>query len=290
MKMLKELSFVLSSCIICMSTTSLFGRGDAANTPQPLAAAVEPNTGESKLFLPGREVRIETDNKDVGGGCFLVYVPTDYNENRKWPLIVYYHGAGEPLSTQRFQTATDSKGFIIAAMEFGDAPEGTVTQGQYMAYIRREQRSVEAAKVYIARHLKMDRDKMLLAGVSRGGWLVTDMADLNASPWTGMAVFCAGRRGIIPQMAGGSVRGKNIYIGTGESDQNLEAAKKAADDYRRRAAKVTFDIYPGLGHAVDPNSPALRKWLNDIAKGQKPKSLKVPDPNASSGNSAERRN
>jgi predicted esterase len=232
-------------------------------------SAAEPNGVGDKMFLPGQEVRVEAGSGDVGGGRFLVYVPTDYNESRNWPVIFYYHGAGESLSTQRFQIASGSKGFIIVAMEFCDAPEGSITRSQYMAYVRREQKSVEAARVYIARHLKIDRTKMLLVGVSRGGWLVADMADLNASPWTGMAIFCAGRRGIIPPTAGTGVRGKNIYIGTGESDQNLEAAKKAADVYRREGAKVTLDIYPGLGHAVDPNSPTLRKWLSDTAKGQK---------------------
>jgi predicted peptidase len=234
--------------------------------------AADPNT----VFLPGQEVLVDANSKDAGGG-FMVYVPAEYNETQNWPVIFYYHGAGEQLSTQRFQTATGSKGFIIVAMEFGIAPKGTITQGQYTAYIQRELKSMGAARVYVAKHLKIDRERILLAGVSKGGWLVADMADLNPSPWAGIAIFCAGRHRF---MNPAGVRGKNIYIGTGETDQNLEAAKNAAEDYRRRGAKVVLDIYPGLGHAVDPNSQTLRKWLNDVRKEQRENNHPKHDPNA----------
>jgi poly(3-hydroxybutyrate) depolymerase len=241
--------------------------------------AAEPNSMARKTFWPGKEVRVKAASPDISGGDFLVYVPTDYNEARSWPVIFYYHGAGEELSTQRFQTATGSKGFIIAAMEFGDALEGTITKNRYIAYIRREQRSVTAANLYLFKHLKIDRDKMLLAGVSKGGWLVANMTDLNASPWAGIAIFCAGRQGIISPMAAVGVKGKNIYIGAGETDQNLTAAQKAAEDYKRQGAIVTLDIYPGLGHAVDPNSPMLRKWLDDVKEGKKTRKPGWQDPN-----------
>jgi hypothetical protein len=231
--------------------------------------SAEPNIMNGKIFLPGKEVRVTDGGRDIGSGCFMVYVPTDYNDSRNWPVIFYYHGAGETLSTQRFQTATGSKGFIIVAMEFVPPQYETMTQSQYLIHLKREQRSLEAARLYVSNRLKIDHEMMILAGVSKGGWLVGNMVDLNASPWAAVAIFCAGRQCVIPLSEGSVVRNKNIYIGTGQSDQNLKAAKQAADDYRRRHAIVTLDIYPGLGHAVDPNSPALRKWFIDAAKGSK---------------------
>lgn len=246
------------------------------------AMADDPNCADG-AFVPGRQVRIEAESKDVSGGCFMVYVPSDYEPRQNWPVIFYYRGAGEPLSTERFQTATGSKGYIIAAMEFQDIPKSAVTQSQYLAYLHRELRSIAAVRTHLSKHLKIDSQKLLLAGVSKGGWLVSDLVDLSTSPWAGIAIFCAGRHRIVSSAAPTGISGKPVYIGAGRTDPNLDAAKNAAEQYRRRGAKVTMDIYPELGHAVDPNSPALRQWLNDIGREQKEKISQKHDPNTSSG-------
>jgi predicted esterase len=59
-----------------------------------------------------------------------------------------------------------------------------------------------------------------------------------------------------------ALRGKAIYIGAGETDPNLESAKKAAAYYEHLGAKVTFEMFKGEGHSFDPSgSEILQKWL-----------------------------
>lgn len=235
------------------------------------ANASEPNVVDCNVFVPGQEVHVEVGDKHICGGGFQVYLPADYDASCPWPVIFYYHGAGEAPSTQRLQKATRSKGFIIVAMEFCDMPPGPVKLEQYIAYIHREQRSIGYVRASLEKCLNIDRNKMLLAGISKGGWLAADIAETNPAPWAGIAVFCAGRHPFLFPIPPMKIRGKDIYIGAGQTDQNLEAAKTAADEYSRAKAKVVLDVYPGLGHTIDPNSAALHQWLSDVTKDLKTK-------------------
>jgi predicted esterase len=58
------------------------------------------------------------------------------------------------------------------------------------------------------------------------------------------------------------MQGKPVYIGAGEKDMNLAAAKKAAEDYKRVGTKVTFEQYREQGHICTPPNPQkLYDWL-----------------------------
>lgn len=235
------------------------------------AKASEPNVVDCNVLVPGQEIHVKVSDKHICGGGFQIYLPTDYDASRPWPVIFYYHGAGEKPSTQLLQKATRSKGFIIVAMDFCDIPQNPIKLEQYMAYIHREQRSIGYARACIEKCLNIDQNKLLLAGVSKGGWLAADIAETKPTPWAGVAIFCAGRHPSLFPVPPMKIRGKNIYIGAGQTDQNLEPAQSAAEEYRRAKAKVVLDIYPGLGHAVDPNSTTLHQWLNDVVKDPKTK-------------------
>ncbi|MCX5632300.1 MAG: hypothetical protein NTW93_01270 [Phycisphaerae bacterium] len=75
--------------------------------------------------------------------------------------------------------------------------------------------------------------------------------------------MCAGYNDWVPVDAA-SLAGRYVYIGAGETDQNLEAAKKANRYFTNRNADVTFEIYPGLGHQINPKAPKLLKWFSDL--------------------------
>jgi hypothetical protein len=58
-----------------------------------LFAADRPNKTDEPEFVPGREVRVDVDNKHIGGDHFKVYIPCDYTDEHDWPVIFLYHGA-----------------------------------------------------------------------------------------------------------------------------------------------------------------------------------------------------
>jgi len=224
-------------------------------------ATGKPQGKSPQEITPGSETRIDVNDQGIGGDYFLLYVPSDYTEEHDWPVIFFYQGAGVAPSTQLLRDVTRDKNFIIVAMEYVRGSENKMSVGQYLNYLKRELKSLAAVKRYICKRLKVDKKRMFITGISKGGWLVSVLAERTASAWAGIAIFCAGRNPMIEDTDETTMRGKAIYIGAGEKDQNLTAAKKAAAYYERLGAEVTFEKYKGLGHAIDPNSKKLYDWL-----------------------------
>jgi dipeptidyl aminopeptidase/acylaminoacyl peptidase len=222
-------------------------------------ARAEPNAA-SPTFEPGKEVRLNV-GKTVGE--ILVYVPSDYNDDCNWPAIFHYHGKGGTLSTKWLQIATCGKGFVIVSVEFAPTTSEQLNPTQYRAYLEREIKNIGFTRHWLQSQLKIDPKKTILEGVSRGGWLVADIFLLRPRLAAAAVIMCAGYHNWLPEDAL-SLADKYVYIGAGETDQNLEAAKKAARYFENRNADVTFEIYGGLGHNINPNSPKLKKWFSDL--------------------------
>jgi predicted esterase len=217
-------------------------------------------------FVPGEDVRIDVNNKFIGGGHFMVCVPSDYNDNQDWPVIFFYHGMGGQPTTWPFKQITGGKDFVVIGMGYVPGSENPMTEGQYINYIKRQRRSVLEVKRYISRRLRIDEKRLFITGSSMGGWHASAMLESSPKVWAGAVILAAGRSRNISMLttdAGeNALRGKPIYIGAGEKDTNLAAAKKAAVYYERLGAKVTFEEYKGAEHAFDPTKPKkLYNWL-----------------------------
>jgi len=219
----------------------------------------EPNT-TIPAFEPGKEVRLNI-GKTVGE--ILVYVPADYNDDCNWPAVFYYHGKGGVLSTQWLQIATGGKGFVIVSMEFAPTTAEKMEPAQYQAYLEREIKNIAFTRHYLQGRLKIDPKMTILAGVSRGGWLVADIFSIRPRLGAAAAILCAGHHYWLSEDAS-SLAGKYAYIGAGETDQNLATAKKAVRYFVNRNADVTFEVYGGLGHEINPNSPKLQNWFSGL--------------------------
>ncbi|MGA2914773.1 MAG: hypothetical protein ABSE89_01970 [Sedimentisphaerales bacterium] len=211
-------------------------------------------------FEPGKETRLDAGKS---AGEILVYVPGDYNDDCNWPAIYYYHGKGGQLSTQWLQIATGGKGYIIVSLEFVPTASEQLNQVQYRAYIAQEIKNFGYVRHFLQGKLKTDFKKTVLAGLSRGGWLVADLFSVRPQLAAAAVITAAGYHNWLPENAS-PMTGKYVYIGAGEKDQNLEPAKKAARYFANRSANVMLEIYPGLGHQIDPNAPKLQKWFSDL--------------------------
>ena len=217
--------------------------------------------GEVPKFVAGEEVRIDVDNERIGNDHFMVYVPSDYTDERDWPVIFCYHGQSGQPTTWPMRQAIRGKGFIVIGMGYVPTKK-KMTRGQYMNLLKREKRSVLEVKKYVGEHLRVDEKRLFVTGFSKGGWHSANMVEASPRGWAGAVIFAAGRRGIVQPASKKALRGKPIYIGAGENDVNMKAAKKAAAYYRRLGAEVTFEEFKGAGHSFDPSgSEILYNWL-----------------------------
>jgi poly(3-hydroxybutyrate) depolymerase len=244
----------LASGMLCFSLAGL------------LLAGFKSEGINQSLFAPGEEVRVETDNEHIGGGHFLVYVPTDYTDQRDWPAIFYYHGMNGQTKTWPFKQITDGKGFIIVGMEYIQRGGVKRTRRQYVEYLKRERRSVLEVRRYLAEHLRIDEKRIFVTGNSKGGWHTSAMLETSARAWAGAVILAAGRHRVAKVLANKAgreaLRGKPIYIGVGQKDVNRRSAKGATRYYRRLGADVTFEMYKGAGHVFDfTKAKKLYDWL-----------------------------
>jgi predicted esterase len=223
------------------------------------AALAEPNAA-IPVFEPGKEVRLKFDKESIE--C-IVYVPTDYNDNYNWPVLFFYHGTGAPLSANRIKIATQGKNFVVVCMEFAPTTAETMNPTQYRAYLEREIKNIGFVRHWLQDKLKIDPKMTVLSGSSRGGWLAADIFNFRPRLAAATVIICAGyQEWLIKEDR--SFAGKYVYIGAGETDENLAAAKKAKRYFVNRNADVTFEVYAGWGHRMKPDSEKLQKWFSDL--------------------------
>ena len=252
------------SVIILLNIRGIPTRGgEDAKTQENKGTTEQQKEPEERKFAAGEETRIDVNDKDIGGDHFVVYVPSDYTDEHDWPVIFFYNGVGGGPSTKLFRKITEGEGFIIIGMEYVKADKDKVTAAQYSNILKREFKSIFKAKRYVSKRLKVDNERLFLTGFSRGGWHTAALIEQNAKPWAGAAIIAAGRRGVLPSTTDGErfLRNKPIYIGTGEKDENMDAAEEAREYYRRRGADVTFEEYKGTGHMFKADSKILHDWL-----------------------------
>jgi predicted esterase len=252
----------------------LFAADPPTSEPQasrPSSRRVSPSADNPEKindpnFVPGQEARVDVNNKLVGIDHFMVYVPFDYNDKQDWPVIFFYHGMGGQPTTWPFKQITGDRGFIIIGMGYVTGSESPMTEGQYINYIKRLRKSALEVKKYIAECLRIDEKRLFITGCSMGGWYTSSIFESSSKAWAGVVILAAGRsqnaRLIAAESGRIAVRGKPIYIGAGERDTNLAAARKAVAYYERFGAKVTFEQYQGEGHICTPPNPKkLYDWL-----------------------------
>ncbi len=245
----------------------------------PLFTADNPEKINDPNFAPGQESRIDVNSKLVGIDHFMVYVPSDYNDNQDWPVIFFYHGQGGHPTTWPFKQITDGNSFVVIGMGYAPGAESPKNAGQYINYIKRLRKSAFEVKKYVSERLRIDDKRLFIAGCSMGGWYISSLFESSPKAWAGAVIIAAGRSpgaGIAADDSGRTaLHGKPIYIGAGEKDMNLSAAQKAHAYYERLGADITFEQYQGQGHICSPPDPQkLYNWLitnSSVEKAQSDK-------------------
>ena len=229
----------------------------AADDPAP--PPDKDQNDQEPVFTPGQETRVDMEKV---GGHFVVYVPSDYDAEKKWPIIFCYHGLNGQPNTGPFRQVTGGKGFIIIGMEYLERGQKKQRWSEYRQYVMRELRSINIVDRYVNKRLSINPKLRFIGGFSKGGWQASAFGDHSAGQWAGIAIIGAGRAWRDrPLPNSRAMRGQAVYIGAGENENNIVPARKAADFYRKHGADVTFEQYDGLGHQMKLDSTVLRDWL-----------------------------
>lgn len=211
--------------------------------------------------------------------CAVVLLPPNYSPAKKWPVVLFLHGAGERGSDNEKQMKVGlgpiaSK--IPAIIVFPQAPEDSRWIGEPA------DAAVRALDEAIAKY-NGDPDRVYLTGLSMGGYGTWHIAMAHPDKFAALVVVCGG---LMPHPTTTSVRespfleGKPapyrfvaaklkhipIWIFHGAKDPVIpvEESRRMADELKAAGADVRYTEYPDAGHnAWDPayNDPELWQWL-----------------------------
>jgi hypothetical protein len=199
----------------------------------------------------------------LSGAQLKVFLPANYTADAKWPVVFFYPGQGGKPSTGYIRHHTDDRDFIVVGVPYV-TPDSNKPMPDFAS---RELQSFRAARQWLAAHASVDETRVYLGGVSKGGWTTSLLGEPELPRLAGLIIVLAGRSYPFTAAPGGTAyRGKPLYIGDGETDNNMRFARQAATFFQRQGMALTFEEYMGLGHATPPDAPRLRTWLQTQAR------------------------
>ncbi len=213
---------------------------------------------------------------------YQVYVPADYPKRRRWPVILFLHGAGE-RGTDGLRQTTVGLGPAIRAhperfpaiVVFPQAPPDSQWVGL----------PAEVALAALDRtlaELRGDPGRVYLTGISMGGHGAWYLAYRHPERFAAVVPICGwveeraefpGSVPVVPPDSGPALpalarrlSGMPIWIFHGERDTVVPvgASRDAAAALRAASPGVRYTEYPGLGHnAWDAayGSDELIRWM-----------------------------
>jgi predicted peptidase len=212
---------------------------------------------------------------------YLQYLPEDYDTDtdRKWPLLIFLHGAGErgdnldavkmhgpPMLAERGKKFP----FIVVAPQ---CPKDSWWPWEPVMPL------IES----LEKELRVDADRIYLTGLSMGGYGTWNLATRYPEKFAAVAPICGG--GVpyltkrIPKLPVWAFHGgKDSVVTLTESQRMIDALK------RNRSQHAWLTIYPEAGHnswTEAYNTESLYQWMLEQQRG---KPGKAPAPHQKKSN------
>ncbi len=233
------------------------------------------------LVLPLRADEYEPrtfTSPDGGSIPFRLLKPQDYDPAKKYPVVLFLHGAGERGADNQVQLKHGAGLFLKPDVRekyacFVVAPQCPVEQKWADTDWKAEvvvqppelsapMKLVLAALDGLEKEFSIDRDREYVTGLSMGGYGTWDLLTRNPERWAAGIPICGGG----DQTKAARAKDLAVWAFHGGSDptvpvvqtRNMVAALKAA------GGAPLYSEYPGIGHDSWTNAyqePELLPWL-----------------------------
>ncbi len=192
---------------------------------------------------------------------YLMSLPEGYEKDsgKKWPLVVFLHGAGE-------------RGSDISKVKM-HGPPMLVEKGKKFPFILiSPQCPAESWWTYepvmgliedIEKNYRVDSKRIILTGLSMGGYGTWDFSIRYPKKFAAIAPLCGGG---VPYL---TYRIKNtpawVFHGAKDGGVPISESQEMVDGLKKHGStKVQFTIYPEAGHncwTPTYNNEELYKWM-----------------------------
>jgi predicted peptidase len=199
---------------------------------------------------------------------YLLYFPSGYDmgNDKKWPLLLFLHGAGERGEDQELVKRHAIPKMIAEGMEFPfiiAAPQ-CPADSYWDAHLDEIDELVkELESCY-----QIDSNRMYLTGISMGGFGAFDFAMTYPDRFAAVVPVCGGAS--YPELAE-LIKDVPVWVFHGAKDEAvpIEESKKVVEVLKGCNGNVRFTIYPENGHDVCSlayQNEELFSWLLEQKK------------------------
>jgi pimeloyl-ACP methyl ester carboxylesterase len=222
---------------------------------------------EAQKYKSGPQDMVFFSSVDETDQPYSIYVPKNFDESRKYPLVVFLHGAmsnnrlglmrafgqgnlqGPEFGTQGFVPpvtdleATRSFPVLKDVDYIVAAPLARGTAG----YQGIPEQDVFDMLADIKSKFNIDEDRMYLTGLSMGGggtlWIGLTRPDL----WAAIAPVCPAPPEDLGYMAGNAFN-YPVHLFVGDRDGLMNTADTYKGYFETNKVKTEYVIYPGIAH------------------------------------------
>ncbi len=193
------------------------------------------------------------------GYKYLLYVPAGYgHEERRWPLILFLHGAGERgddlelLKVTGLPEVLEQKEdfpFVVVAPQ---CPEDEWWDAEALDYLLD----------HVLERYDVDERRVYLTGLSMGGFGTWRLATRSPDRFAAIAPICGGGEPISTRRLGKMP----VWVFHGAKDEivPIKRSEEMVDALKRFGGNVKFTVYPDADHdswTATYNNPELYEWF-----------------------------
>ncbi|MFC1806574.1 prolyl oligopeptidase family serine peptidase [Planctomycetota bacterium] len=193
-------------------------------------------------------------------GCrYLLFVPeSDGQGGRRWPLILFLHGAGERGDDLELVKKHGPPKIVEQRPDF----PFVVVSPQCSAGETWSVDVLTALLDEVTSEDPVDISRVYLTGLSMGGYGTWDLACAHPARFAAIAPVCGGGRGLLAH----KLRDVPVWAFHGAEDDvvPLSASKHMVDAVNRASGKAGLTVYPEAGHdswTETYDNPALYEWF-----------------------------
>ena len=203
---------------------------------------------------------VEVDSVDY---TYQVYVPPQIETAEKLPIIIFLHGIGQRGSGGFVPTS--GAGGALARHYLGQVPAIILlpqcSLGRYWSDRTMEQMVMKSLEQTIE-EFAADERRILLTGVSMGGYGVWYFAARHAGRFAALVSICGGSPFIKGDRFDSIVRGVGktpawLFHGANDKIVQVSESRQIVAALEANGANVKYSEYEGVGHNV---------WLNALAE------------------------
>jgi len=241
----------------------------------------------SSLYSQSYAYKYGTHEEDGLRLPYRILLPEGYDMQKKYPLLLFLHGAGERGADNELQLTHGSELFLAedfrqrfpAIIVFPQCPTneywGTVTDKDdplKFSFPKKPKNNLTLDKVegmleHLLLNYGVDKKRIYIGGLSMGAMGTFEMVYRNPRKFAAAFAICGGANTKIAR----KIRRPSWRIDHGEADEvvPVQLSKQMADVLEKKKANVQLNLYPGINHNSWENvfaDPTFLPWLFSQSK------------------------